>query len=283
MRARAATRLLLVIVAAALAFCAYVYASNVRLLERRYPVQPLALAAASGADAVARGKALADITGCTDCHRANLQGGTFVDEGWLRARYYASNLTRRARVYSDADIARVVRDGVRPDGHGVVSMPSFGYVRLTDAEMADILAFLRSMPEGGPEQPDHHLGPLEHWALWRGEFQPTVGYVASERRKHLPDAGAQHESGRHIVGIVCVECHGGDLKGHGWDGTAPDLRVVQAYDADAFRRLLRTGIGADGQEHGLMSRVARDRLHRLSDGEIAAVFGYLQARAARPG
>jgi hypothetical protein len=32
-----------------------------------------------------------------------------------------------------------------------------------------------------------------------------------------------------------------------------------------------------------MSRVARDRLHRLSDGEIAAVFGYLQARAARPG
>ena len=125
--------------------------------------------AAAGADAVARGKRLADLTGCTDCHREDLRGGLFADEGWLHGRYYASNLTRKARMYSDEDLARIVRDGVRPDGRGVMAMPSMGFVRLTDAEMADIVAFVRSLPAGGIEQPDHYIGPLDSWDLWTGK------------------------------------------------------------------------------------------------------------------
>jgi mono/diheme cytochrome c family protein len=248
----------------------------------RNPVAPVSLAAATGPGAIARGKALADITGCTDCHRQDLRGGTFGEPDWLHGRYYASNLTRKAQRYSDADLSRIVREGVRPDGHGVVAMPSMGFVRLTDDEMADILAFVRSVPAGGIDQPEHVIGPLDQWDLWRERFKPTVAYVASERSKNPPQAGAAHESGRHVVEIVCVECHGGDLKGHGWDGDAPDLRVVLSYDAPSFTRLLRTGVGADGKEHGLMSMIARDRLHKLTDDQIAAVFAYLTARAQLP-
>lgn len=109
-----------------------------------------------------------------------------------------------------------------------------------------------------------------------------MAYVAGERLKNPPEAGAEHEAGRRVVAIVCVECHAGDLKGHGWDGDAPDLRVVLAYDAAKFTRLLRTGIGADGKEHGLMSEIARDRLHKLNDEQIAAVYAYLTARAKLP-
>ena len=279
MRARVAAGMLVGLVAAGLGFCAYIYASNERLLQRAYPVAPVSFVAAGGPDAVQRGKALADITGCTDCHRETLQGGAFGEPDWLHGYYYASNLTRKAQGYSDADLDRIVRQGVRPDGHGVIAMPSFGFVRLTDAERADIIAFVRSVPVGGIDQPAHAIGPIDHWHLWREHFKPTVAYVAPERLKSPPDAGEVHEAGRHVVAIVCVECHGGDLTGHGWDGDAPDLRVVLAYDAPMFTRLLRTGTGADGREHGLMSMIARERLHKLSDEQIAAVFAYLTARA----
>ena len=58
-----------------------------------------------------------------------------------------------------------MRQGVRPDGRGVVAMPAMGFVRLTDFEMADILAFVRSLPAGGADQPEHYIGPLDQWEL----------------------------------------------------------------------------------------------------------------------
>ncbi len=273
-------RTLLSAIVGALGFCTYIYLSNAQVLRRRYPVEQVTLSVVPASEAAQRGKALADVTGCTDCHRADLRGGIFVDEGWLHGRYYASNLTLLAQSYSDADLARIVRLGVRPDGRGVVAMPAFGFVRLTDGEMADIIAFVRSVPAGGSRQPEHFIGPLDQWDLWRGRTLKTaVTYVADERRKEPPDTGPQHRAARHLVGIVCAECHGGDLKGNGWDSGAPDLAVVGSYGVAELTRLLRTGIGADGKEHGLMSTVARDRLYHLSDQQIHDIHAYLVERA----
>lgn len=268
---------------AALAFCAFVYISNARMFAHRYPLAHVTLSVITSPEAVQRGKALADVTGCTDCHRPDLRGGVFVDESWLHGIYYAANLTLKAQKYSDEDLARIVRLGVRPDGRSVVAMPAHGFVRLTDGEMADIIAFLRSLPGGGIEQPDNFIGPLDHWDLWRGQtLKINVAYVADELRKDPPDAGSQHSAARHLVGVVCVECHGGDLKGNGWDTGAPDLAVVLAYDVPEFTRLLRTGVAADGKERGLMSLVAKSRLHNLTDQQIAGIHAYLTARA-KPG
>jgi len=261
-------------------FAMYVYESNRRLLDQRYPVVAELVRAASGTDAVARGKRLADLAGCTDCHGPDLRGRLFEDEGWLHGRYYASNLTLKAKAYSDEDVARIVRRGVRPDGRGVVAMPAMGFVRFTDSEMADILAFVRSMPAGGADQPNHYIGPLDQWELWRGgDIKPAISYVAAERLKTPADAGTEHAAALHLAGIVCAECHGGDLKGNGWDSGAPDLGVARSYGVPEFTRLLRTGIGADGKEHGLMTAVARARFHLLTDQEIADLHAYLVARA----
>ena len=235
---------------AALGFCAWVYLSNARLLTRHYPVAKVTLTLDAAPDA-RRGKALADVAGCTDCHNADLRGGLWEDEGWLHGHLYTSNLTLKAKTYSDEDLARIVRLGVRPDGRGVVVMPSMGFVRLTDAEMADIIAFIRSLPAGGSDQPEHFIGPLYQWGVWRGELKPAITYVAGERAKDPVDAGSQHDAARHLARIVCAECHGGDLKGNGWDSGAPDLAVILAYDLEKFTRLLRTGIAADGKEHGV--------------------------------
>ena len=271
------------VIVAALGACFYVYVSNVRMLEHRYPVVPVSMPTASGSDAVQRGKRLADLTGCTDCHRQDLRGGVFIDEGWLYGRYYASNITLKAQLYSDEDLARIVRLGVRPDGRGMVAMPSFGFVRLTDSETADIIAFLRTLPAGGADQPGHFIGPIDQWDLWRGrKFKTAASYVADERSREPVDVGPEHAAARHLVGIVCAECHGGDLKGNGWDSGAPDLIVIQSYGLPELKRLLRTGTAVGERTLGLMTRVAKDRLHHLSDQEIADIYGYLVARAKLP-
>jgi hypothetical protein len=58
--------------------------------------------------------------------------------------------------------------------------------------------------------------------------------------------------------------------------------VIGAYGLPEFTRLLRTGIGVDGKEHGLMSEVAKARFRHFSDEEIAALHAYLSARAQLP-
>jgi mono/diheme cytochrome c family protein len=271
-------------VVASLAFSMYVYFATTRMFDQRYSVVAAAIPPSAGPEAIARGKALADRTGCTDCHKADLRGGLFHDGGPLEGRYYASNLTRKAQVYSDEDLARIVRAGVRPDGRGVNSMPSSAFVDLTDQEMADVIAFVRSMPAGGDDAPEHYIGPVDRWKFWTGapEFEPAVSYVEKERRKQPADAGPQHAFARHQASIICRECHGGDLKGGEGDAPAPDLVVATAYTLPAFTKLLRTGIGVDGKEHGLMTSVATGRLYHLNDTEIAGIHAYLLARAALP-
>jgi mono/diheme cytochrome c family protein len=269
------------IVAALAGVALDIWVSNLLLLDHRFAVVPVAAPSLSGAS-VDRGRHLADITGCTDCHRDDLRGYAFDDEGWWHGRYYAANLTLKARDYSDADLARILRFGVRPDGRGVMAMPSFGFVRLRDEELRDIIAFIRQFPAGGAEQPAHHIGPLDQWALWRGSGpKPAIAYVALERSREPPDAGAEHEAGRYLAGIVCAECHGGDLTGNGWDSGAPDMIVVRAYSLEALTRLLRTGTKLNGSTGGLMSEVAQNRLRKLTDDEIARIHGYLLARAQR--
>ena len=59
-----------------------------------------------------------------------------------------------------------------------------------------------------------------------------------------------------------------------------DLAAVGGYDLTQFRRLLRTGVGANGRDLGEMSEVARKDLHVFTDAEIAALFAYLRSRAA---
>jgi cytochrome c553 len=60
------------------------------------------------------------------------------------------------------------------------------------------------------------------------------------------------------------------------------LRARRVYGLPEFTRLLRTGIGPDGKEHGLMTAVSKDRLRHLSDQEIADLHAYLVARAKLP-
>src|SRR4030095_7506318 len=97
---------------------------------------------------LARGKYLFASRGCGDCHAANGAGRFFIDapDGSMRVR--SPNISPAGVVarYTDADWVRSIRHGVKPDGRPLFIMPSEDYNRLTDTDVAAIIAFARTLP-----------------------------------------------------------------------------------------------------------------------------------------
>jgi cytochrome c553 len=247
-------------------------------VNRHWPVPVSTLKVASDPGAVARGARLSMIFGCHDCHGADLTGAKFFDEPGI-ARFWGPNLTRIAARDSDAQLDLAIRHGVRPNGEGLWIMPSQMLNRLSDAETADLIAYLRSLKPTGPDRPSKLVRPKGRIGALLGKFEPAPAMILKNRGADLPDYGPAFAAGRSLS-RACIECHGAKLQGDAFVGT-PDLNVAAAYDPADFKRLLRTGIAAGNRRLGLMSESAPLRFRAMTDAEIDALQAYLKARAER--
>jgi cytochrome c553 len=193
------------------------------------------------------------------------------------ARIVAPNLTAAVRRYTDAQLAVIVRNGIRPDGRSVVVMPSEAFAGMTNADLARTIAFLRSLPPVSGLDPQVSIGPLGRLGLVSGKFN-TVAQLLASAVPPPPAANPEAEFGRYLARTVCAGCHGTSLRGaSNPDFTSPDLRVVAAYPPDAFARLLRTGVPLGDRKLGVMGEQARNNLSHLNNTEIAALYAYLHA------
>lgn len=251
------------------------YGASEWMLRRPHDAPLPDVVAASGPEAVVRGEHLSILYGCSGCHGADLQGD-FEMEIPGQASLRAANLTRVIWDYSDAELARAIRQGYRRDGSALWAMPSESWVAVTDAEMADLLAFLRTHPAAGEDVEPSTLTLMGRVALLRGEFPFTPAFVAEAMASPPHDAGPAFARGRNIASTVCSECHGSALTG-GME--SPDLMIAASYDLEGFTRLMRTGRPVDDRDLGLMAEVARGRFVHFRDDEIADLHAYLVARA----
>lgn len=94
---------------------------------------------------------------CTDCHtpldattgvpvpELYMSGGQPFEGPW--GIVYGGNLTPHSETglgtWSDEDIKRIIREGVRPDGRKVVVMPWRDFAPLTDADLDAMIYYLR--------------------------------------------------------------------------------------------------------------------------------------------
>ena len=260
---------------AVLAVGGLIVASQLEISKRWTPA-PVAISAAAGPEAVARGERLATVFGCTDCHGKDLRGTLYFDEPMV-ARLWAANLTLDAAEDSDSDIARAIRTGVVENGRALIGMPSEAFSRLSDAEVADLIAFIRSKPRGGVRRPGAFVGPVGRLGVITGRYMTAPRKVAEARTRPLPDFGPSFAEGRNLA-RACSECHGPDLNGDAIQH-APDLVMAASYTLPEFERLLRTGVATQGRRLGLMTETAPGRFAVLSDDEIAALHAYLTKRA----
>lgn len=275
----------LVLIAALLLLALGVHTVSERALQRVWDVPLAAFAAPSDAAAIAEGRRLATLRGCNNgCHGKPGIGGTVFEEDSWYGRLLAPNLTEVVRRYSDAELARAIRHGVKRDGTAVQVMPSDMFAQLDDADLGAIIAFLRAEPAIEHALPASTSGPLLRWQLAFGEPADTfttarIDHAAPHPAKPPPEQ--PQAWGRYLAHSSCTECHGADLRGvHQGDFHTPPLVAVAAYSRADFQRLMRTGIALGGRTlNDLMTRVARERTRHFTDAEIDALHAYLGALA----
>jgi cytochrome c553 len=265
------------LVGAAVVAAGGVYAASEAIRHQQWPKAPVTIEASHEPAAAARGAKLAVVYGCHDCHGADLAGKLFHDEPAL-ARISGANLTLAAAHQSDADLARAIRTGVAADGRSLWVMPSAAFSRLTDAETADVIAYIRTFKPHGPPSRGIEIGPVGRLGVvlrkFKGEPEKLHDGVADPI-----DLGSGRAQGRAMT-RACAECHGVDLKGEAAT-KAPDLAIAASYPLADFKRLMRTGVAAGDRKLPLMSATAVARFSGWSDEEIAALHTYLTARAER--
>jgi len=236
---------------------------------------PAEVAVPTSGDAT-RGARLAAIVGCTGCHGKDMAGDRDCYEEPGRYRFHCPNVVEARNRYTDRDFVILLRHGRKLDGALVDFMPWDMFAQLTDRDLADIIAFVRSLPAvDKPVQPPTDYSWAVRLEILRGSYPYTNDLADYDT---APRTGIA-ERGRYLASIACPECHAPDLNGYEGD-SAPNLAIAKAYPPEAFARLMRTGKTLAGTDSatGLMSGVARFRFSHFTDEEIAALKAYLDQR-----
>lgn len=223
----------------------------------------------------AHGQQIYATRGCEGCHGEGMKGKVFFDEKNI-ARLVAPNVPKVIRGYTDAELARLLRHGIRPNGRGVAVMPSSMFYYLDDQDVGALIAHLRSLPVKPDTLPPTDIRILARVGLLTGQYklEPLTITHDAPRPPKGPDPAAL---GRYVAMSACTECHGMKLEG------APDtpaLSIVAGYSAAEFAKLMREGVPRDGRKLDLMAEVARGRFSHFTDEEVSGLHAYLSKQSA---
>ena len=269
------------VAALALAAIATIFLLSEQSIARRYEPNPERLPAPTPAmlqDAPRQAR----ILGCVSCHGEGLKGRLMVEIPNV-VRVHAPNLTEIAGRSTDQQLAAAIRQGIGHDGRGLFVMPSAMYARLSDAEVAALIAHIRKLPRSKGATEGVSTGPIGRLAIVTGKLRPVPAKLEEFRTQAPIDLGPAHAAGRRLAANTCSECHGPALFGMEMeDGkVTPDLTLAGAYDLNDFRTLMRSGRAPGGRDLGLMSEVSRNDFAHFTDDEIGALHAYLKGRAER--
>jgi len=243
------------------------------------------------ADAVARGDHLVHSRyGCVECHGQDFGGGVMLDSRIL-GTFLGPNLTTgrgsRTLDYTATDWDRAVRHGVAPDGHPTV-MPSEDFQLMSDQELSDIVAYIRSLPPVDHEVAPPRLGPLGTVLVATRKMRFSADVIPIHTAPHAklpPVAEATAEFGKHLAG-TCAGCHGANFAGGpiagGDPSWPPAMNLTPHADGLAgwsygdFVGALRRGRRPDGT----LLREPMSMLvvygQNMSDIELQALWAFLQ-------
>ncbi|HEY0465260.1 MAG TPA: cytochrome c, partial [Polyangiaceae bacterium] len=176
----------------------------------------LPLPAETDAAAVARGKHLFSARyGCAGCHGQNLGGGIMIDDpaiGDVRGPNLTRGAGNRTANYTMSDWDRIVRHGVKPDGTPAI-MPSGDFFQMSDAELSDIVAYVRSVPPVDAAVPAPSFGPVGKVLLALGKMPISAEHLPAASHPNAPPPAADNaQFGEHLA-ATCVTCHRQNLAG----------------------------------------------------------------------
>jgi cytochrome c553 len=226
-------------------------------------------------------------TGCAGCHSASanlpLDGGNTNLLGGALGTLYAPNLTPGGPLkdWTDAEIARAIREGVDRDGRALLIMPSDAFHHLSDADVNVLVAYLRSQPSVAGTTPGRDASLLGLGLIGAGAL-PTAEQPHIAQPQSAPPAGVTPEYGQYLADITgCRMCHGADLQGRAPGGfgqpAGPSLgAIAKAWPEGDFVRFFRTGDDPSGRQVDPARMPWRDIGRAYTDDELRAMFAYLR-------
>lgn len=267
------------------AFVAWVYSAS-EAHYRSFPVPPaFAHPIPEDAASIALGERIARTRGCFGCHGEDLEGEVM----W--GAVTTPNLPALARSETPATLEAAIRYGIGRDGRALYSMPSYNFVRMTDEDVAALIAYLRTAPVSDAP-PSGNLAPWHERTLGLfairfeiargndGAMPKWLDQAPPLMQQANPDPRIAR--GEYLAMTSCNECHGFDLRANApWPGSAPDLIAVGVYSETDFTRLMREGAPLSGAELEMMGPVARSRFVHWTDEEVADLYAYLSDMSRR--
>jgi mono/diheme cytochrome c family protein len=261
------------------------------------PTDPLAgvdVSLVANQRAVARGKHLVEaVYGCVECHGADFGGGVMIDDPMI-GKVLGSNLTSgqgsRTAAYTAVDWDRMVRHGIKPGGRPTI-MPSEDYLGMSDRELSDIVAYIRSLPPVDRESPEVAFGPLGQLLLATGQIQLSAQKIPDHQAVHAlepPPTAPDATFGAHLL-RACSGCHGASYRGGPIPGAPPDWPAAsdltradgaKSWTLEEFDRAMRQAARPDGTPlRPPMANVAR-LARNLTDTEMQALYAAVKALPA---
>jgi len=208
---------------------------------------------------IARGKYLADITACNDCHSKRdytkfagpilpgtlgMGGEVFGREFGFPGNFYASNITPAGiGRWTDGELFRAITTGVSKDGHALFPvMPYLNFGRLDKEDIYSIIAYIRTLKPVENEVPKSAADFPMNFIINVIPVAPSLSTIPP-KKDIIP-------YGKYIfTAMSCNECHtptenGQAVKGKflagGFEFPFPDGTLVRSPNITPDQK---TGIG----------------------------------------
>jgi mono/diheme cytochrome c family protein len=260
---------------------------------------------------VDNGRTLFHAGGCSSCHatpdqddRTRLGGGYALKSPF--GTFHVPNISLHARDgiggWSTADFVRAMREGVSPDGrHYYPAFPFMSYQRMTVDDLADLFAFMKTLPAVEGRAPDHDLpfpfGIRRGIGLWKLAFLDGRMFAPDPSRSATWNRGAYLVEGPGH----CAECHsernaagaiieerrfagGPNPEGRGAvPNITPHPTGIGGWSIQDIALTLKTGETPNFiKVGGLMTSVVRNTA-QLTDADRAAIAEYVLSLPPREG
>lgn len=259
-------------------------------VDKEYKIAVKTVTIPTDAEAIERGKHISTIFFCTRCHTDKLSGDVYFEVPGM-VSIPTPNLTAGAGgvggLLTDEDWVRAIRHGVNDEGKAIFIMPSNKFYYMSDEDLGDLIAFLKSQPAVDNVLPGKRVEALGRVMMAVGMFPP----LAVDQIDHAsqppaaPAVGVTAAYGKYLS-HTCTECHGDNLNGQpfgppGQEVPSPNLTPggeLASWSEQGFFTTMRTGMTPEGRI--LIEEMPWKYFGQMSDDELRAVWLYLQSLPA---
>ncbi|MGI4838040.1 MAG: c-type cytochrome [Janthinobacterium lividum] len=251
--------------------------------------------------AVIRGRYVAIAGDCAACHTDPHQGKPFAGGyaletpfGQLLASNITSDKTTGIGAWTEEQFTRAVREGKGKDGENLYpAMPYNAYVKVSDADMHDLWAYMQTVPAVDNKVVSNQLPfPFNIRLMMMG-----WNLLFFDKSPFVPVAGANEQINRGaylVQGLGhCAACHtaknflggdksgaflqGGDLAGwHAPEITSNRYVGIGAWTPAQIVQYLKTGSNDIAVASGPMAEAVTNSTQHMTDQDLQAIAAYLQ-------